>query len=100
MSEEHCLASEAISMIKGRYSIEILTAIYRGNQHYNSLLREIPGINSRILALRLREFEDKGLLTRTVLRATAPYSIRYELREKALALVPIIQALSDYAKKA
>lgn len=93
-----CHAGETLAILKGKFALEILIAIFQGENHFGKLLRTIPELNSRILAQRLHEFEAEGILERQVLVAEAPQSVEYELTEKALLLRKIIQEMSDFAE--
>ncbi|MGM9886593.1 MAG: winged helix-turn-helix transcriptional regulator [Lactococcus sp.] len=94
MANLTCPVQSVMDLLKGKYTIEILTQIFNGNQHFNSLLRAIPEINSRILAKRLHEFEDNDFIKKTVLKSDAPKSIEYNLTEKGLALREIFNEMT------
>ena len=93
-----CPAKAMITLFKGKFSLDILTQIFNGTTHYNQLLRTIPEINSRILAKRLRDFEEIGILKRTILVAEPPMSIRYDLTEKGRALNEVVQSMANWMK--
>ncbi|MFC4652810.1 winged helix-turn-helix transcriptional regulator [Lactococcus nasutitermitis] len=91
-----CPARPVLDLLKGKYVIEILSEILADNNHFGSLLHNIPTINSRILSKRLREFEQEGLLERVILKANPPMSIEYQLTEKGLALRKVIEAMKNW----
>jgi DNA-binding HxlR family transcriptional regulator len=66
-----------------------------GNMHYGTLLRSVEGINPRILAHRLREFEQEGILLRKVL-PTNPPQVEYTITEKGLALSKVVTAMKKW----
>lgn len=90
-----CPARIVIDLLKGKYGIEVLSEIIKGSNHYGELLREINGINPRILARRLREFEQEGILVRTVIPLNPPQVI-YNLSEKGIALKKITNEMNKW----
>lgn len=63
--------------------------------HYGTLLRSVEGINPRILAHRLHEFEQEGILLRKVL-PTNPPQVEYTITEKGLALSKVVTAMKKW----
>ena len=43
-----CPARRVLNLLKGKFTLEILSEIIDGNIHYSSLLRSVEGINPRI----------------------------------------------------
>ncbi|MDR0300403.1 MAG: helix-turn-helix transcriptional regulator [Streptococcaceae bacterium] len=93
-----CPARKVITVLKGKYTLEILSEIIDGNLHYGSLMRSIKGINPRILAQRLHEFECIGVLSRKVL-PTNPPQVEYRMTEKGMALRKIVEEMKNWDKK-
>lgn len=90
-----CPARTVIDLLKGKYTIEVLSEIINGSTHYGELLRSINGINPRILAKRLRELEQAGVLIRTVIPLNPP-QVTYELSEKGIALKKITNEMNNW----
>lgn len=93
-----CPARKALNVLKGKFTLEILSEIIDGNLHYGSLLRSIDGINPRILAQRLHEFEKIGVLSRKVL-PTNPPQVEYRMTEKGTALRKIVEEMKSWGEK-
>ncbi|MBU5271850.1 helix-turn-helix domain-containing protein [Staphylococcus caprae] len=93
-----CPARGVLNLLKGKFTIEILNEIMKGNIHYGGLLREILNVNPRILSLRLRTFEKEGILKRKVLN-TSPPQVEYHLTKKGYDLIPIIEEMKIWAEK-
>ena len=93
-----CPARTALNVLKGKFTLEILSEIIYGNLHYGSLLRSIEGINPRILAQRLHEFEDIGILSRKVL-PTNPPQVEYRLTEKGTALRKVTEGMKNWGEE-
>lgn len=62
------------------------------NLHYGKLLRTVNGINPRTLAQRLHDFENAGILSRTVF-PTNPPQVEYQLTKKGNALRKITEEM-------
>ncbi|MEY8585353.1 MULTISPECIES: winged helix-turn-helix transcriptional regulator [Ligilactobacillus] len=92
---KNCPAREVLNLLKGKFTLEILSEIMEGNMHYGTLLRSVEGINPRILAHRLREFEQEGILLRKVL-PTNPPQVEYTITEKGLALSKVVTAMKKW----
>lgn len=65
---------------------------------FSDILRNNPGLNPRLLALRLRELQKEGLIA----RETNPEDHRevwYDLTEKGRDVVPVLSAFIQYGAK-
>ena len=65
---------------------------------FNVILRSIPGLTPRVLAIRLNELEERGLIRPIVIRQ-GPKQVRWELTEKGRDTLPIVQGYLSYARK-
>lgn len=92
-----CPARNVLNLLKGKYTLEILSEIIDGNIHYGTLLRSVEGINPRILAQRLRDFEQQGILLRKVL-PTSPPQVEYKMTNKGIALRSIVDEMKKWEK--
>ncbi|CBL90708.1 MULTISPECIES: winged helix-turn-helix transcriptional regulator [Leuconostoc] len=93
-----CPARKALNVLKGKFTLEILSEIIDGNLHYGSLLRSIDGMNPRILAQRLHEFEKIGVLSRKVI-PTNPPQVEYRMTEKGTSLRKIAKEMKSWGEK-
>jgi DNA-binding HxlR family transcriptional regulator len=69
-----------------------------GVDRFNRLLESLPGISPRVLATRLKQLEQGGLITRVEQRKT-PSLVRWALTEKGIDTMPIIMMLAAYGSK-
>lgn len=90
-----CPATKTINILKGKFTLEILSEIMNNHNHYGTLMRNIPDINPRILATRLRELEKIDILSRTEI-PTNPPQFAYHLTEKGKALQPIVDSMKAW----
>ncbi len=58
----------------------------------------MPDISDRMLAERLRELEQEGVIDRVVVPET-PVRVEYELTDKGRALEPVVRAIAAWAER-
>jgi DNA-binding HxlR family transcriptional regulator len=58
----------------------------------------VPGLSDRMLAERLKELQEEGIVERVV-RAETPARIEYRLTEKGRELHAVVYALSRWADR-
>jgi DNA-binding HxlR family transcriptional regulator len=93
MPRSGCPINAAVEVLGDRWSIIVLRDIMFGDRrHFRTLQRESEeGIASNILASRLRNLVDAGLLTRE--EAGAGRRSAYSLTDAAIQLVPVLAEL-------
>jgi DNA-binding HxlR family transcriptional regulator len=87
---------QTASLLERRWQISIIYAAHNGAVRFGEFSQSVEGISPRVLSERLRELEQEGLISRTVL-PTSPPSVEYRLTEKGRRLGPIIEAMRAYA---
>ncbi|MHB8484077.1 MAG: winged helix-turn-helix transcriptional regulator, partial [Nitrospiria bacterium] len=58
----------------------------------------VPGVNPRMLALRLKELEEIGLIRREVF-STTPVKIDYSLSDLGKDVIPVMYAMAEFSMK-
>ena len=79
----------ALKIVGARWALLIVDQLLEGPKRYGDLQREL-GVPTNMLATRLRELEEAGVLTRLPLRHNTR---AYELTARGLALREVIVAL-------
>ena len=69
-----------------------------GQTRFSQFLESVEGINPKTLAVRLKEMEKSGLISRQVYPET-PIRIEYTISEKGKALKPIIEQMAAFSMK-
>lgn len=83
----------AISIIDGRWKLEILFQLFGGQLlRFSELERRLPGISQKMLAQQLRQLERDGMVLRIV-HAEIPPRVEYHLTDWGQALCPSLDAL-------
>jgi DNA-binding HxlR family transcriptional regulator len=93
---EMCRSSQrVIEFVGQRWVSVVLIAGYVGARRFSEYRRFAVGISDRLLTLRLRQLEERGLLERTVI-PTMPVQITYEPTESGRALVEALGPLFSW----
>ncbi|MBZ5984623.1 helix-turn-helix transcriptional regulator [Leuconostoc gelidum subsp. gasicomitatum] len=95
IADNLCPATEFLKLFKGKWTVVILSEIQAGNNHYGKLMAHIPDINSRSLAIRLRELESLDIITRNVI-SEKPLQVAYDLTNKGSKLKVVFDNMKDW----
>jgi DNA-binding HxlR family transcriptional regulator len=94
--EQYCAVARALDVVGDRWSLLIVRElILRGSCRYTDLRYGLPGIATNLLADRLRELEEAGI----VAKVDAPPPIAttlYELTPRGRELGPVLQSLGRW----
>jgi DNA-binding HxlR family transcriptional regulator len=83
-------------LLARRWLLTIVFAALSGAVRFNEFAVAIEGISPRMLAERLRDLEQAGLIERTVM-PTSPPAVEYRLTARGRALAPVVEAVTAYA---
>jgi DNA-binding HxlR family transcriptional regulator len=97
--DKDCTIYRVVSFIGKRWTLLILLQLYKsGNScRYSELKRSLPGITSKILALRLRELQSEGLIRKDVDTSSIPIKSEYFLTESGRDFLKIIDEMKLWA---
>ncbi len=87
--------SDTMYVLSGKWKMHILVALYFGSKRYTDLLVDVEGISGKMLSRELKEMETNLLISRTIVDAR-PISVRYELTDYCVNLIPVISNLADW----
>lgn len=90
--------SRVFALLGKRWSGVILGLLLQGPARFAVLARTIPGISERMLADRLSELAEAGLVDREVLDGP-PLGVVYRLTESGRALGPGLLKLGEWADR-
>ena len=93
-----CPLSECMSVLGGAWTPNILWSLSGGVRRFNELRIDIPPVSAKMLTVRLKELEIKGIVNRSV-KATSPPSVEYSLTELGKELLPAIDAIVKVGHK-
>jgi DNA-binding HxlR family transcriptional regulator len=87
---------QAVELIGRRWTGAVLRALLPGTRRFSRLEQAVPEISARALALRLRELEGAGLVTRGI-DPEGPVRVTYTLTKKGRALEGPLDRLEQWA---
>jgi DNA-binding HxlR family transcriptional regulator len=94
-----CPINLTVELLGDRWSLLVLRDImFTGRRHYRALLASDEGISTKVLAERLRDLTDAGLLTKRD-DPTHKQKAIYSLTERSIALVPVFVQLGIWGHR-
>ena len=94
---DSCAIARALDVVGERWALLVVRELLLAPQRFSQLRRALPHISSNLLADRLRELEDNGVIHRP---APTQGPRAYELTERGRKLEPVLLALSDWGMDA
>jgi DNA-binding HxlR family transcriptional regulator len=93
---QYCAVARSLDLVGDRWVLLIVRELLsQGPCRFTDLRDGLPGIATNLLAARLKDMEENGLIT----RADAPPPVAtglYQLTERGLQLQPVIAALVEW----
>ena len=96
--EYPCRATLTMGVIGGKWKASILQNLRGGALRYNELRKLMPTITERTLSLQLKTLVKDGIVKRKVYASKPPLKVEYSLTELGKTLLPLLQAIVDWAK--
>ena len=95
---QYCPVAHALDQVGDRWELLVVRELMLGPRRYTDLADALPGIGSNILASRLRDLEDVGIVRKTKL--PPPWAVTvYELTEHGRELEPVLRALAGWGAR-
>ncbi len=99
MSDVHdctcCAVAATSDLIGSKWTSLIVHDLSEGPRRFTQLEHACPGISPRTLSERLHMLEQEGIVLRQGY-PEAPPRVEYELTDKGVALLPIIEAMRSF----
>ena len=103
MRPEDVLSARAVErtleVIGGKWTVQILRDLFEGTRRFGQLQLSLGGVSPKMLIARLRELEERGLVTRTLFPEIPP-RVEYSLTEDGKTLRPIVDAMALWGQHA
>jgi DNA-binding HxlR family transcriptional regulator len=93
-----CPLSTCMALLGGAWTPNVIWFLSGGPRRFGELRADIPRISAKVLSARLRDLEQNGVISRSVL-ATSPPSVEYALTELGRELMPVINAIATVGTK-
>ena len=87
----------AFDLLGKKWTGLILRRLMGGPLCFSELVRAVPALSPRMLALRVKELEMTGMVARSVSMDT-PVRVSYALTAKGQALEPVLRGIEDWAR--
>lgn len=88
----------AFQLLGKRWTGLIIQAMLSGRRRFTDISEMISQLSDRMLAERLRELEDAGIITRTVY-PDIPVRVEYVLTDKGRDLQAVMEAVQSWADR-
>jgi DNA-binding HxlR family transcriptional regulator len=92
-----CAVAASAEIIGAKWTALLVHDLSEGPRRFSELEHSCAGISPRTLSERLRALEDEGIVERRSY-AESPPRVEYELTEKGVALLPIIDAMREFGR--
>ena len=94
----YCPVAHSLDLVGERWALLVVRELLNGPKRYTDLLDGLSGIGTNILAARLRDLEQAGVVRRTKLPPPAASTV-YELTEYGLELREVVYALGRWGAR-
>lgn len=96
--KQFCPVAMASEVLCTRWTMILLRELIAGSTRFNDLRRGVPRMSPALLAKRLRDLEDAGIIERS--RATGPGGGQeYALTESGRDLAPVVEAVGVWGAR-
>jgi DNA-binding HxlR family transcriptional regulator len=96
--DDPCGIARALDVVGDRWALLVVRELMFGPKRFVQLRAGLHGISPNVLAQRLRDLEDAGLLRREVLEPPASVAV-YELTGRGRALEPVLLELGRWGSQ-
>jgi DNA-binding HxlR family transcriptional regulator len=96
--DQYCPVAHALSLVGERWSLLIIRELLHGPKRYTDLTHGLPGIGTNILAARLKDLEECGVIQKRTLPPPAASTV-YELTEYGAGLKEALYALARWGAR-
>lgn len=93
-----CPLMECMKLLGGAWTPNLLWYLSAGPRRFGELRVDIPAISAKVLSARLRDLEEKAVVSRRVM-PTSPPSVEYALTPLGRELLPVIRAIVEVGAK-
>jgi DNA-binding HxlR family transcriptional regulator len=96
--DQYCPVCHALGLVGERWALLVVRELLKGPKRYTDLLDGMPGIGTNVLAARLKELEEAGVLQKRKLPPPAASTV-YELTEYGRELEEPLYALARWGAR-
>jgi DNA-binding HxlR family transcriptional regulator len=96
--DDRCPIGTCMELLGGAWTPNVIWYLSGGSRRFSELQADMKPISAKVLSTRLKELEEKCVITRTVMN-TSPPSVEYALTDLGRELVPAIDAIARVGSK-
>jgi DNA-binding HxlR family transcriptional regulator len=96
--DQYCPVCHALGLVGERWALLVVRELLKGPKRYTDLLEGMPGIGTNVLAARLKELEEGGVVQKRKLPPPAASTV-YELTEYGRELEEPLYALARWGAR-
>src|SRR5215208_5285708 len=93
--DQYCPVARALELVGERWTLLVARELLLGPRRFTDLMAGLPGISANVLASRLKDLDQKGMVARRTLPPPAASAV-YELTDHAAGLVSVLAAMADW----
>src|SRR6188472_2792707 len=91
---QFCPTSKAAEILAERWTLLVVRELLLGSQRYNDIRRGVPRMSPTLLADRLKQLEEAGVVERLQKRGDS--AVEYHLTEAGSQLAPLMGTLATW----
>lgn len=95
--EEPCAIERGMRILGGKWTGSILWHLQDQPVRFNDLARMVGGASKKMIAERLRQLEEQGLITRRVLK-TSPVAVEYSVTPLGATAIRFLDELREWSE--
>jgi DNA-binding HxlR family transcriptional regulator len=92
---QFCSVARALDLLGDRWAMLVVRELLLGPKRYTDLIDGLPGVGTNVLAVRLRQLEEAGIIAREKLPPPAASTV-YVLTDDGVALRPVVDELARW----
>jgi DNA-binding HxlR family transcriptional regulator len=93
--DQYCPVARALEFVGERWTLLVARELLLGPRRFTDLMTGLPGISANVLAGRLKDLEEEGMVARRTLPPPAASAV-YELTSEAAGLVSVLAAMAEW----
>jgi DNA-binding HxlR family transcriptional regulator len=93
----NCPLNDCLRIMAGAWTAEVIWYLQAEPRRFGDLQRDLTGISAKVLTARLRELEERGVVSRTVY-STKPPTVEYALTALGRRFQPVLDAVVEVGK--
>jgi len=93
--DQYCPVARALELVGERWTLLVARELLLGSRRFTDLMAGLPGISANVLAGRLKDLEQEGMVARRTLPPPAASAV-YELTPEAAGLVSVLATMAEW----